>query len=402
MTVQINDTSSQAVDTEQLTTDNHIEVRVIDTGHGIPSHELSHVFDRYFQSSTSASTNSGQGNGIGLSLVKELVELHGGTITVQSTHHSQANDLGMSGTVFSAYFPLGKAHLNPNEITDHSVNEFHDDEWAHLDDDLEEPVRTISDQKIKLLIVDDNVDMRHYLNSLLENDYQIAQASDGIEGEKVAKEFKPDLIITDLMMPGRDGIEFAKALKTDSVLKSIPVIMLSARTSINDRLAGLLAPVDDYMAKPFDARELKVRILNLLRKHKQFSAFYHQEFDTEDQNDKSVKIGSADKNEDEFITKARKVAEQNLADPLFGVNELAEELHISRATRGRRLVQMSEFTPSEFLRHCRLEMARQLVAQGQVSSVKELSSAVGFSQSSYFSRLYQKTFNSPPFPADNS
>ena len=178
--------------------------------------------------------------------------------------------------------------------------------------------------------------------------------------------------------------------------------MLSARTSINDRLAGLLAPVDDYMAKPFDARELKVRILNLLRKHKQFSAFYQREFDTEDKNDKSVKISSADKNEDEFITKARKVAEQNLADPLFGVNELAEELHISRATLGRRLVQMSEFTPSEFLRHCRLEMARQLVDQGQVSSVKELSSAVGFSQSSYFSRLYQKTFNSTPFPVDNT
>jgi len=173
------------------------------------------------------------------------------------------------------------------------------------------------------------------------------------------------------MMPGRDGIEFAKALKTDSELQSIPVIMLSARTSINDRLAGLLAPVDDYMAKPFDARELKV-------------------------------IDSTDESEDEFITKARKVAEENLADPLFGVNELAEELHISRATLGRRLVQMSEFTPSEFLRHCRLEVARQLVARGQVSSVKELSSAVGFSQSSYFSRLYQKTFNSPPFPVDNT
>ena len=390
----------------EQSTDEYLEIRVEDNGPGIPDEELERVFDRFYQSKTSTLAGSGVGTGIGLALVKDLVELHAGRIEAQPANSvPQVNDEQAEhhnrGSVFSVYLPLGNAHLKLNEILVEPLDtklEAQAERQPLVTSTSEvQPNHKATDKnKLKLLIVDDNQDMRVYLKSLLESNYHIIEAADGIEAQAQVKQESPDLIITDLMMPKRNGIEFVESLKNNRSFDKIPVIMLTARAGIEDRLDGLIAAVDDYMTKPFDARELKIRVENLLKKHAQFKAFYDLDAASIDSLNTKKGVDTKAGDESESISKIRSVIEDNISDTSFGVNELADKLHISRATLRRRLLEETKFTPSEFLRHCRLEKARQLSNLGQVSSIKELAAAVGFSQASYFSRVYQKTFNTEP------
>ena len=395
--VEVSSSADASIEESENVTDEYVEIRVIDTGEGIPSEELEHVFDRYFQSQTSALVGSGTGTGIGLALVKELTLLHAGEVEVSSIDQSSVgNSETGSGTVFCIRLPIGSAHLRSSEIVDEQQSLVVDDVnpiavEQHQDDEAIEVLNTDkSGSRPKILVVDDNDDMRTYIRGLLTQDYDVREAIDGIDAENAVKKSLPDLIVTDLMMPKRDGLEFVEELKKNGEFAKIPVIMLTARASLDDRLAGLLGAVDDYLTKPFDARELKARINNLLKKHAQFQAFYQTEL-----LDKGKPEGNVDA-DDSYISKVRAVVDEHLGDSSFGVNELAEALHVSRATLRRRLAEKANFTPSEFVRHCRLEKARQLSLEGKVGSVKELAISVGFSQASYFSRLYLKTFNTPP------
>jgi DNA-binding response OmpR family regulator len=236
------------------------------------------------------------------------------------------------------------------------------------------------------MVVDDNEDMRRHISRLLEDGYRIVTAADGLLAEEALNKQLPDLIVTDLMMPNRNGMEFVESIKKNSEFVNIPVVMLTARAGLDDRIQGLMAAVDDYLVKPFNGRELKVRIHNLLNKQAQFNAFYQQQ-------------GSEPQKEpinqsETYIDKVKAVVNQRLMDPDFGVDELAKALHVSEATLRRRLSDNANYTPAAFIRHCRLEKARQLSLQGNIRSMSELANAVGFSKPSYFARLYQKTFNS--------
>ncbi len=403
---------SSAADRSMLegerSTDEYVEIRVTDTGHGIPDDELDYVFDRFFQSRSSALNGSGIGTGIGLTLVKEFAMLHGGYVEVAhrrrtvpiSRDQNQGIDQNKKGTVFCIRLPLGKAHLSDNEIiVNGDIAPLIGEESSQIGIEQSEnqpkaEVISPKGDRPTVLVVDDNDDMRAYICGHLLSDYRVIEAQDGVEAEAVANKQLPDLIITDLMMPKRDGLAFVESLKTseNNKLANTPVIMLTAKASLDDRLSGLLAAVDDYLTKPFDARELKLRVSNLLKKNAQFHAFYSAGEPIAADNLKE----SIQSDKDQFIGKARSIVDQYLANPAFGVNELAEHLHVSRATLARRLSEKGNFTPSEFIRHCRLDKARQLSEQGSVRSVKELAGAVGFSQAGYFSRLYQKTFNTAP------
>ena len=409
--VDVSTTCEQAsADTEQ-TTDEYVVIKVSDTGHGIPEDELGYVFDRFYQSSSSAAAGSGSGTGIGLALVKKLALLHGGGVEVeQATAISNTSSSPVSGSIFSLRIPLGSEHLNPNEIIlsnedvhNHTSADATHSTWLSTKPSTTPDVdlanadnQQVNSMSTTVLVVDDNKDMRTYIGQILAPHYQIKEAADGFEAEQQVKAQAPDLIITDLMMPKRNGIEFVESLKNNLSFDKIPVIMLTARAGIEDRLDGLIAAVDDYMTKPFDARELKIRVENLLKKHAQFKAFYDLDAASIDSLNTKNGVDTKEGDESESISKIRSVIEDNISDTSFGVNELADKLHISRATLRRRLLEETKFTPSEFLRHCRLEIARQLSNQGQVSSIKELAASVGFSQASYFSRLYQKTFNTVP------
>ncbi len=386
----------RAEDNDEYTRDEYVQIMVSDTGQGIPDNEQAYVFDRYFQSDSSELSKSGLGTGIGLSLVKELVELHAGEVTVESIYQ-QENSNKPTGTSFCVTLPLGRAHLSDNEVVQEIVQKRVQDPGSKAEhhqtlvssaashDDLPETIDNSPSTQATVLVVDDNEDMRRHIHRLLEDDYKVVTANDGLLAEKALNEHLPNLIVTDLMMPNRNGLEFVESIKKNNAFVNIPVIMLTARAGLDDRIKGLMAAVDDYLVKPFNGRELKVRIKNLLNKQAQFTAFYqNQGSDAEDKLNRQTET---------YIDKVKAVVNQRLMEPDFGVEELAQALHVSEATLRRRLSDKANFTPAAFIRHCRLEKARHLSLQGNMRSIAELSNAVGFSQPSYFSRLYQRTFN---------
>ena len=386
--------------------DQYLTITVADTGHGIPANELEYVFDRFFQSPSSAHAGSGVGTGIGLSLVKDLAKLHSGTINVSSTHQQSIDAMSatsqQSGTKFELILPLGNAHLNPSEIVDPmALLQSSSDELLEAST-AEEQSNDLARQDLvsqveppasaTILVVDDNDEMRSYIRGILESQYNIVEAINGIDGEQQLTKCTPDMILTDLMMPKRDGLEFVQSIKQNNSYAHIPIIMLTAKAGHQARLKGLMAAVDDYITKPFDAAELKVRIKNLLVKQAQFKAFYQ----IDNPNGKSLNQLEAHTADDQYLAKLRSIIEQHIKNPEFGVNQLADQLHVSRATLSRQLKSKYDFTPSQFIRQCRLEKARKLSLQGNIKTLNELSYAVGFSQAAYFSKLYQKAFNAPP------
>lgn len=394
ITIDISATAARGGAKDDYTRDEYVQIMVSDTGQGIPNRELAYVFDRYFQSDSSELSKSGFGTGIGLALVKELVDLHAGGVTVQSVYE-QENSASQTGTSFCVTFPLGRAHLNDNEIVESSdvvtdaqesnVNISNLPPKAAHQHKPEDTLKKPQGEHATVLVVDDNEDMRRHIRRLLEGDYKVVTAQDGLVAEEVLNKHLPDIIVTDLMMPNRDGLEFVKSIKKNNEFVKIPVIMLTARAGLDDRIKGLIAAVDDYLVKPFNGRELKVRIKNLLTKQAQFHAFY--------QNEASEPQDKPNSKPKTYLDKVKAVVNRRLMEPDFGVEELAEALHVSEATLRRNLSDKANFTPAAFIRHCRLEKARHMSLQGEVRSISELAYAVGFSQPGYFSRLYKKTFN---------
>jgi len=392
ITIEVSSTVPSGESTKEYSRDEYVKIVVSDTGHGIPQSELPFVFDRYFQSDSSELSKSGIGTGIGLALVKELVELHAGEVSVESICEQQ-NDEVPSGTSFCVTLPLGRAHLSDNEIVQNVTLE------KQLPNttiplsayELHSPNVLVSSKESQatVLIVDDNDDMRRYIQNLLEDDYHVLTAQDGLLAEEAMKKQAPDLIVTDLMMPNRNGLEFVEAIKSKPEFANIPVIMLTARAGLHDRLKGLMAAVDDYLVKPFNGLELKIRVHNLLNKQAQFSAFYQNQGSPPDDDSRIENSNSTET----YIDKIKTIVDERLNEADFGVSELAKALHVSEATLRRRLAEHVSFTPAAFIRHCRLEQARKLLWRGKVRSVAELAHAVGFSKPSYFSRLYQRTFN---------
>lgn len=358
-----------------------IQIDVRDSGEGIEEADLSHIFDRYYQSQAGAGQS---GTGIGLALVKEIVELHRGQVSVSS--------IARVGSCFTLSLPSGRDWLKPDQYAienstertdfanESSLSALSDEELNHDDRQGEDNPHAGA----KLLIVDDNCDMREYLKSLLDGSYTIVEAANGLAAERVLRAEPPALIITDLMMPKRDGIAFIESIKEDAAYRCIPVIVLTAKAGREDKLRGLAALADDYLAKPFDAVELKARIKNLLGKSQSWQVKLEQDKQPVDTPGRSI------------VTRARALVLEHLADDSFGVEELARALCVSAPTLRRRIAEVSDFTPSSLIRHYRLESARAYVQEGRFETLDSLAAAVGFNQANYFSRLYRKTYNEDP------
>lgn len=367
--------------------DEFAEVKISDTGIGIAPEKLDRIFDRFYQIDDSFGRNYG-GSGIGLSLVKELVDLHRWNIIVESEKGK--------GTTFTLKIPLRDNYLSPNQIIENDKNEI-----EVLDKIISETIiadkvneSILWDSELNksvpsILIVEDSSDVREYIYSLLQNDYNIFQADSAEAGITKAGDLMPDLIISDIMMPGTDGLEFCRQIKSNLQTSHIPVILLTAKVSKQNKIEGLETGADDYVTKPFDFAELSARIKNLIEQRKKLKEKFSKEVKIEPD---AVTVNALDK---EFLEKALAVAEKNIFNLNFDLESFAKEMFLSRSQLHRKMIAITGQAPGEFLRVFKLKKAAQLLLEKKLS-VTQIALEVGFRSPSHFTKAFQQYFNCLP------
>jgi DNA-binding response OmpR family regulator len=366
-------------------------ITVSDTGQGIANEHQQFIFDRFYQIDSKLNRKY-EGTGLGLSLSKELVELHRGILKLESSEGK--------GSIFRVYLPIEENAYGIEEmISESSLMKSHEDiEPQNLLSDLpEEPEDHLSKEestnktsdKYKILIVEDNPDMRLYIRDCFDNRYEILEASDGRKGLEVAVKIIPDLVISDLMMPEMEGTELCKNLKSDVRTSHIPVILLTALASVEDRIKGLETGADDYIAKPFNRQELQTRTQNLIDQRQKLIEQFTRSVRLEP---KDIAITSID---ELFIQKLISRIEKQLADPDLSIDALIEEAHLSRSQLHRKLKALTGMSATEFIRSIRLKRAAQLLEQ-HFGTIAETVYSVGFNNLSYFSKCFQKQFGVSP------
>ncbi len=365
---------------------NDVEIRITDSGIGIPKENIEKIFDRFYQVDSSH-TREQEGTGIGLALTKELVELHKVKIEVES-------ETG-KGTTFIVRIPLGKEHLKPEEIIEEKVRE--EILTPVIEAELVDEITTrkektdidvlIETDKPLLLIVEDNSDVRKYIISHLEDNYRIQEAVDGVDGLEQAFNHIPDLIISDVMMPKMDGFEMCNKLKTDERTSHIPIIMLTAKATSQDKISGYETGADDYIMKPFDAAELKVRIKKLIEIRRKLQEKFRSA-------DFAVPPGLSSIDE-QFMKRVLNVVNEHISEEKFSINELGKEVGMSREHLYRKLKAITGHSASLFIRSVRLVKAKKLI-KDRKGTISEISFSVGFSSPAYFGKCFKEEFGYSP------
>lgn len=361
-----------------------VEILVRDTGIGIAPRKVKHIFDRFFQADATDQRGY-EGTGIGLALVKEMVDLHQGKIRVESTEGK--------GTTFLVNLPIDKLTWQ-NRIV--PAAERHEPSLPDLSYLKTAPFSFNQEQTLQseeeniLLIVEDNEDLRQYIRSVFENDYQIIEAVDGQEGIEKALAFIPDIIVSDLMMPRMDGLELCKLLKNEEKTSHIPIIMLTAKADVGNRIEGFESGADDYISKPFNKEELQARVKNLVTQR----ALLRQKFEKQivDLKPTEIKIASID---ERFINKAKEIIEKNISDNGFDIEYFAQEMSITPVVLRRKLKALTNLTTAQFVRKYRLQKAANLL-QIRADTVSNIAYQVGFENLSYFTRAFQEEFGQAP------
>lgn len=352
-------------------------IKVKDYGIGISEKAISHIFDRFYQVENLLS-KGGKGTGIGLALTKELVSLMNGTISVKSEERK--------GTEFTVTIPITrnsntstKAITSPIDfIEDENIKQ----EWSLqlVDSDVNLP---------EALIIEDNKDVAYYLRLCLQNKYHCIFANNGNLGLEKAFDKIPDIIICDVMMPERDGLEVCKLLKTDERTDHIPVILLTAKTSEKDRLKGLQHGADAYLTKPFLKAELLTRLDQLIILRKRITQSFAK-------NKFSQILTSKDHTpETKFLQKVIQIIQNNMDDPNLGSRHVAQKMHLSESQIYRKLKAITGKSTAVFIRSVRLEKARDLI-QTTEKSISEIAYEVGFNDPSWFSRAFKEEFGQSP------
>ncbi|MEB2778138.1 response regulator [Algoriphagus sp. D3-2-R+10] len=351
-------------------------IKVSDAGKGIAIEKLPYIFDRFYQAE-SGDTREKEGSGIGLSLSKDLVELMDGTITVSSEV-----DLG---TLFTVQLPIQEIKTRQK----HPI-----DDVPQMEKSLvKRPFALSTSDKRNLptvLLVEDNADMLHFIKEHLVKFYKVNEAINGEAGLQKAKADSPDLIITDLMMPKMDGIELCRELKTDVHTSHIPVIMLTAKAGIENKIEGLETGADDYLTKPFDGKELLVRSRNLIEQRQKLRELYgNKEIQLDP---RKVTATSIDQ---KFLEQVLELLETNFSDPEFGVPHMQDALAMSKTQLHRKLKALTNEAPGELLRNFRLKRAAQLLLQ-KSDSVTQIAYMVGFNNLSYFAKCFKELYGVAP------
>ncbi len=369
-----------------------VEISVTNTGVVIPEDELPYVFDRFYQGDANYNKNF-EGTGIGLALVKELVEMHHGEVIVSSKD---------SQTTFTITLLQGKSHYSEQQVSEVSEENFESEtEVTRIADEFIKEKESVNRKELKkesriILVVEDHFDLRNFIceqfvrkDSSEENDYSIIEAEDGQKGYQLAEEIIPDLIISDIMMPKMDGYQLCREIKNNFKTNHIPVILLTAKAALENKLEGLETGADDYLIKPFNTDELKTRVKNLIHLREQMREKFRSEMILKPA---EVIVPS---NHKIFIDKFIDIIEKYMEDDHFNVEVLSNEIGMSRSQLHRKLKALTNQSPNEFIRNFRLQRAADLIKQ-DAGNMAEIAYKVGFSSQAYFTKLFQENFGVTP------
>ncbi|WP_185964565.1 hybrid sensor histidine kinase/response regulator transcription factor [Aliikangiella marina] len=382
---------------------NQLLIEISDTGVGIPEDKLEYIFERYSRVLNEKSEQV-TGAGIGLALVKDLVESHGGKISIQSKEGK--------GTTVKVLLPIvDEVDSDQVKLSDNQeiiamelmgiTNQFSDSQEPINDNQTD----SVSD-KPSVLVVEDNQDMRSYITARIRKDYKVVTASNGQEGIETALTEIPDLIISDIMMPHKDGYQLTHELRQNPVTSHIPVILLTARDDKESRLKGWYEKADEYLTKPFDVEELTIRMSNLLGIRnilkKRYSELAFQKKTravSKKETELSLSPAPEDRNpinklQEKFINQLNSILEKHYSEASTSVTTIANDFAMSERQFFRKLKSVVDMTPTDYLRRYRLERSRELLAAG--TSVKEATFDVGFSSQSYFARCFKAQFGISP------
>ena len=360
-----------------------LNISVIDTGPGISTEDQEKIFDRFYRVEGHHEAD-GHGTGIGLSLVQEFILLLHGEIKVNSTPGK--------GSEFNVTLPLGKEYLSPEEYI---ISRDYSDITARPFKDHIEPmmdmvsVKQTADDEIRILIVEDNEDLRNYIKGSLTEDYIILEADNGRSGINTAFTMMPDLIVTDIMMPDIDGIKLCTQIKNDERTSHIPIIMLTAKATSEDKITGLQSGADDYIIKPFSMPELRTRISNLLALRDKMRLRY----------DKFHIIGTGRETpksvDDRFMARVYNIISSNLSDYRFDVGALHKQLGMSKTHLTRKLKILTGLPPGILIRNIRLEKGAELLRRKN-GNITEIANSVGISNPANFTKSFRIYFGVSP------
>ena len=353
--------------------DKKVLLYVIDSGKGLGKNDdAKTLFERFYQGKNSADMHLG-GSGIGLNLCRSIVRLHGGAV------YAHNREDGKSGACFIIELPLGKEHLKTNQI------------YSDNGKTKKKQQRDAASRNCKILLVDDDIEICRYLKSELSDWYRFVICNNGKEALNQLFSDDFDLVISDVVMPEMDGITLLKNIKGNANISHVPVIMLTSKSEISDRLEGIKLGADAYLEKPFSLEELHLTIDNLIDNVRRLKGKFSGALKQDDKVEKIEVKG----NDEELMERIMKVVNENLSDSDFNVEKMCDEVGVSRTQLHRKLKEMTGVPTSEFLRNIRLNEAARLIKEGKIN-ITQVSYMVGFANNSHFSTAFKKYFGMSP------
>ncbi|TJZ63019.1 response regulator [Sphingobacterium olei] len=367
---------------EENTFGDHLYIRVVDNGVGIPSSAVDHVFDAFYQGAASP-----QGSGIGLAYVKEIVSLHHGQVTVSSKQ-----DVGSS---FTLRLPTGRLHLSDAEIKHQQqpAATFYPDlenVWNATEDLADEAASFHSSKSANILVIDDHADIRHFLKAVLEKEYNVIFAKNYSDAHTTIEKSYPDLIISDIMLPDGSGLELLKYVKNNPNTAQVPVLLLSALDTDEAKVEGMRLMADAYLTKPFSVAHLKAVITNLILSRKQLKERYTSIIKPLD----TIEETGYTEQDKRFLHHLAMIVESRLGDQRLNVEEIASELHISRVQLYRKTKSLLNCSVNDYLLQRRLKKSKHLILEGL--TINEIAEKIGFSSPTYFAAAFKKQFGITP------
>ncbi len=363
--------------------DNMAVIKVEDSGVGMSIKDTEHAFELFYQGHSSTF----RGSGLGLSLSKELINLHRGAISVKSEKGK--------GTSFEIRLPIGKSHLQPDEILSEKpslINTYEDIKIYTTDIEpvvLQKEAADVSQRENSVLIIEDSNDLRAFLKKRLGDNYEIHEAENGETGIATAFDIVPDLIISDILLPGQNGLQITETLKQDIRTSHIPVILLTAKGSISEQIAGIKSQADAFIVKPFNLEYLEETIKNLLKNRAVLREHYTSELPTETRSNSSNKIDR------KFITEFTAIVENNISNEDFSVDDICRSIGISRVQLYRKVKALIGYNVNDYILTVRLKKAKFLLTNEGLS-IADVAFKVGFASQAYFSTVFKSKFGVTP------